>query len=273
MELARRFAPAPRAECRGLRPAPRSSILLRRERAEHDRRTRLACSVRHCRSGSPAPARRGRHRARASEGRQRASTTVLRSASGPAQRSSAVATTSPISTGSRRSSIGAGLELRHVEQICHEAAEPLSLGLDHGDQFVALLRARRASPYWRSDVAAPVIEASGVFRSCDSEASNAERSRSVFGGNPRFVDAACKLYALDRDGGLVAKRIEQPALVGSKQRRRFAASSARPRRPKPRPVPIGRNSRLAPASVSAPRPAGLLFSNAHLAAPRSASSS
>ena len=41
----------------------------------------------------------------------------------------------------------------------------------------------------------------------------------------------------------------------------------------PRPVRIGRNRRLAPGSVSAPRPAGRSLSKAHCAAARSASSS
>ena len=80
-------------------------------------------------------------------------------------------------------------------------------------------------------------------RSCEIEVSSAARSRSVSAATRASVDVLGERDALDRERGLVGQRIEQPALVGREQRP--GPSRSMPTTPTaPRPVRIGRNSRL-----------------------------
>ena len=84
-----------------------------------------------------------------------------------------------------------------------------------------------------------------------------------------FLD---QLHAFDGERALVAQRIQQPPLIGVSNGPGLSLSI--PITPMaPRPVCMGRNRRLAPGSVSEPRPAARSFSQAHFAAARSASSS
>ena len=60
----------------------------------------------------------------------------------------------------------------------------------------------------RSVPAEPMIEASGVRRSCEIEVSSAERRRSVSAARMRGLDVGDEVDPLDRDRGLVGQRVE-----------------------------------------------------------------
>ncbi len=121
-------------------------------------------------------------------------------------------------------------------------------------------------------VAAPRMEASGVRRSCEMEVSRAERSRSVSAcrrawstSRTRFTRSTASAAWSDR---AFSRRCPSGVSSGP------GSSRSMPNTPVgPRPVCMGRNSRLPPGRVSAPRPAGRLCSHAQSAAARSASSS
>ena len=66
----------------------------------------------------------------------------------------------------------------HVEQVLDEAVEPLALVEDGGQQLRAV-RAGSGRSQLASVVAEPIIDTSGVRRSCDTDESSAERSCSV----------------------------------------------------------------------------------------------
>ena len=71
---------------------------------------------------------------------------------------------------------------------------------------------------FRKLVMEPMMEASGVFRSCEIEVSSAERMRSVSPVTCASSMPAAERDALDRDRRLVRQRIEQAPLVGRQQR-------------------------------------------------------
>ena len=73
---------------------------------------------------------------------------------------------------------GAGLDARHVEQIGDEARQPRRFLLDRGEQVARAAPSASRRRTCCSVVTAPVIVASGVRRSCDSEASRVVRSFS-----------------------------------------------------------------------------------------------
>ena len=79
-----------------------------------------------------------------------------------------------------------------------------------------------------------------------------------------LVDILDKLDALDRERRLVGQRVEQPPLLGREQRTLACRCRCRRRRRAARPVRSGRKRRLAPGSVSAPRPAARSCSQAQL---------
>ena len=126
-------------------------------------------------------------------------------------------------------------------------------------------------PNSRSVPAAPSTAASGVFRSWEIEVSSAERSRSV---------SAARSTRSISSTSLTRSIASAPWSRSASSSRRWSGVSrgpglslSIPMTPMaPRPVCIGRNSRLAPGSVSDPRPAARLFSHAHFAAAISASS-
>ena len=159
--------------------------------------------------------------------------------------------------------IGIGLERprfqpRHIEQIADEAIEPLGLlpewcaAMSCGPRHQVRRDARARL------VAEPRIEASGVRRSCEIEVSSADRSRSVSSASRARSISAARLIALDRQRRLVGQRIEKPRAVRRQQAVRADRESMPMTPTAPRPVRIGRNSRLAPGNVSAPRPAALI---------------
>ena len=109
---------------------------------------------------------------------------------------------------------GAGIEPGHVEQVADEAVEPLGLAQRRRQQLVARVPRRRARDGSRRLESAPMIEASGVRRSCDTEVSRAERSRSRSALRRASSMSSARVQALDGDRRLVDQRIEQPALGG-----------------------------------------------------------
>ena len=123
----------------------------------------------------------------------------------------------------------------------------------------------------RSVPAEPSTEASGVFRSWEIEVSSAERSRSV-----SAVRSTRSMSSTRRTRSMASA----PWSISASSRRRWSGVSrgpglslSMPTTPMaPRPVCIGRNSRLAPGRVSEPRPAARSFSQVHFAAAMSASS-
>jgi len=90
------------------------------------------------------------------------------------------------------------------------------------------------------------------LRSCEIEVSRQSASARLNGA----LDAIHVLdqpHALDRQCALIDQRVEQRA---RQRQQRSDLSLSMPTTPiAPRPVRIGRNNRLAPGSVSAPRPA------------------
>ena len=126
---------------------------------------------------------------------------------------------------------------------------------------------RRASAGVAPSVpAAPRMAASGVRRSCEIEVSSAERSRSVSAASSARVDVLDELDALDRERRLVGQRIEQAPLLGRQQRPLPVAVDADDAdRRRARCASAGTGA-CAPGSVSAPRPAGRLCSQAQRAA-------
>ena len=79
-----------------------------------------------------------------------------------------------------------------------------------------------------------------------------------FHRQPCAVHSLHQIHPLDRQRRLVRQRVEQALLVGCQHRP--GSSRSMPITPTaPRPVCIGRNSRFAPGSVSAPRPAGVVL--------------
>ena len=127
-------------------------------------------------------------------------------------------------------------------------------------------------PRSRSVLAEPSTAASGVFRSCEIEVSSAERSRSV---------STVRLTRSMSSTSRTRSTASAPWSINASSSRRSSGVSSgpclslsMPTTPiAPRPVRIGRNRRLAPGSVSEPRPAARSFCQAHLAAAMSASSS
>jgi hypothetical protein len=67
---------------------------------------------------------------------------------------------------------GTGLQLGHIQQIGDETVQPLGF-VDHRAEQIGLLGLAELRDRSRSVVAAPRIEASGVFRSCEIEVSSA----------------------------------------------------------------------------------------------------
>ena len=120
--------------------------------------------------------------------------------------------------------------------------------------------------------AAPSTEASGVLRSCEIEVNSAERNRS---------DSTVRLTRSMSSTSSTRSIASAPWSISASSRRRWSGVSSGPVRSLsmpmtpigPRPVRIGRNSRLAPGSVSEPRPAGRSLLQAQFAAARSAWSS
>ncbi len=125
---------------------------------------------------------------------------------------------------------------------------------------------------FRKLVIEPMMEASGVFRSCEIEVSSAARKRSV---SP--VTRASSMPAASEMRSIATAAWSASA---SSRRRSSGDSSvlsfgrSSPMTPtSPRSVRSGRNRRLAPGSVSEERPATWPRLQLHLAAARSASSS
>ena len=121
---------------------------------------------------------------------------------------------------------------------------------------IGLLGLARACPTRsRSVPAAPSTAASGVLRSCEIEVSSAERSRSV---------STVRLARSMSSTRWTRSIASAPWSISASSRRRWSGVSSgpglslsMPTTPiAPRPVRIGRNRRLAPGSVSEPRPAG-----------------
>ena len=119
-----------------------------------------------------------------------------------------------------------------------------------------------------------MIEASGVRRSCDTEVSRAERSRSRLGA--AAAPGRCRRRASMRSMATAAwstSGVEQAALGGAEQRPAASRAST--------PITPTRRGRCgsagtasgAPGRVSVPRPAGWSASHDQRAAARSASSS
>ena len=73
---------------------------------------------------------------------------------------------------------GAGIEPGHVQKIADEAVEALGLAQRRAQKLVARRPRRSASRSSCRLASAPMIEASGVRRSCATEVSMAERRRS-----------------------------------------------------------------------------------------------
>ena len=86
--------------------------------------------------------------------------------------------------------------------------------------------------------------------------------------NVRLIDLLREMDALDRDRGLVEQGVQQTALVGCRSSGPGRSLSMPTTPTGPRLVFSGRNRRLPPGRVSAPRPAGRLFSHVQRAAPR-----
>ena len=124
----------------------------------------------------------------------------------------------------------------------------------------------------RSVPAAPRIAASGVLRSWEIEVSSAVRSRSV--SMVRFARSMSSTRWTRSMASALWSISASSSRRSSGVSRGPGLSLSMPIMPiGPRPVRIGRNSRLAPGSVSEPRPALRSFSQAHLAAATSASPS
>ena len=121
----------------------------------------------------------------------------------------------------------------------------------------------------RSVLADPSTAASGVLRSCEIEVRSAERRRSV---------STVRLTRSMSSTRWTRSIARAPWSMSASSRRRSSGVSSGPGLSRsmpttpiaPRPVRMGRNNRLAPGSVSEPRPAERLFSQAQFAAARSA---
>ena len=166
----------------------------------------------------------------------------------------------------------AGFQLGHVEQIGDEAVEPLGL-VDHGGEQIALFGVGQGR--WRDRAACGGAEHRGERRlEIVRDRGQQRRAQPVrLHGALDAIHVLDQLHPLDRQRALVDQRIEQPALVRRQQRSGSCRRRCRSTPIGPRPVRIGRNSRLAPGSVSEPRPAGRSLPHAQFAAARSALSS
>ena len=172
--------------------------------------------------------------------------------------------------GARGSAHGAGLQPRHVEEVGDEAVEPLGL-LDDGRQelgFAASSRRRRSRAGVRPRRGSRQRRPQVV-----RDRGQQGRAQAVgLGARSAWSRSSTRSDPLDGERGLVGERVEEAPPLGRKDRPGPVAVDA-DHADRPRPVRIGRNRRLAPGSVSAPRPAGRSLSKAHCAAARSASSS
>ena len=135
-------------------------------------------------------------------------------------------------------------------------------------------RVGRASPARSRSV--PAAPSTDGKRRLEIVRDRGQQRRAQAVGLDRALDAVHvldQMHPLDRQRALIDQRVEQAALVRRQQRPGPVVVDADRRRSAPRPVRIGRNSRLAPGSVSEPRPAAGRCSRPSCAAARSASSS
>ena len=103
------------------------------------------------------------------DGDLRGSRVALRGGSAPSRSISSSGTQSFLSA------MRAGFEPRHVEQVARPALEALGLFADRLEQLAAAC-SRRAPGRRAASVAAPVIAASGVRRSCETAESKSRAS-------------------------------------------------------------------------------------------------
>ena len=146
-------------------------------------------------------------------------------------RSTAVRTTSATSTQSRLAfNVPASMRVMSSRLATKRVSLPLSSSIDCNRS--SRLSAGIWSPSWRRLVTAPVIVASGVFRSCEIDESSAERNFSPSSRAACSQGFARQPGAVDGDRRLVEDRCESPLLVrsqrlvllhGSRRRRRRRA--------------------------------------------------
>ena len=107
-------------------------------------------------------------------------------------------------------------------------------------------------------LAAPVIAASGVRRSCDTALSSELRSRSVSDPHLRLLGLLGEDRPLDGERGLAGEGLQQLALLGRRQAPRRIRRPDRRARPRCRASATQRQvERRAPGSVAVPRPGQL----------------
>ena len=165
---------------------------------------------------------------------------------------------------------GAGIEPGHVQKVADEAVEPLGLAQRRAQKLVAGRPRRSGRGSSAGCDSAPMIEASGVRRSCDTEVSMAERRRSR--------SAPSRAWSIS--SASVSRSMATAAWLPTASSRRCSeapsrlasfAAARRSRRSAERLVRIGTNSQRPPGKVSVPRPVGRSASHDQRAAARSAS--
>ena len=217
------------------------------------------------------------HRRRPSSiGRSAARSTVdvggRRAAPGAAlQRASP--TTSPMSTGCAARARSAPDSSRVMSRrLATKRSSRSASAWIVASEFVALLRVESVGDIGAATSAAPMIEASGVFRSCEIEVSSAERSRSASAATRGRLDVARR--------GRRARSRPRPGRPARRAGGARRASGAGPGRSRVEPDDAdgaaagARSAGTAAARRAACRrrgPPGWLFSKAHLAAAMSAS--